>query len=260
MPIRMHEDPILSPDERLDKINEGLSLIQKNQGLTFGTDAYLLAAFVRPTPRAVAVDLGSGTGIIPLLLLAQKKVARVHAVEIQPAFADLIRRNADLNGFSETLLPHCADLRTLTSADFGGEADLVLANPPYMRCDSGKRNQHDEKYIARHEVCGTVSDFCAAAGKLLRFGGRFACVWRPDRLSELMAGLWDAGLEPKRMRFVHADLSSEPCMVLTEAVKGAAPAVRISPPLILYQPMLPGESKRTLTEEAAKIYDTGKID
>ena len=260
MPIHTHEDPILSPDERLDQINDGLSLIQKRQGLTFGTDAYLLAAFVRPMPRAVAVDLGSGTGIIPLLLLAQKKVARVHAVEIQPSFAELIRRNANLNGFSQELLPLCADLRTLTSGELGGEADLVLANPPYMRCDSGKRNQHDEKYIARHEVCGTVSDFCATAGKLLRYGGKFACVWRPDRLSELMAGLRDAGLEPKRMRFVHADLASEPCMVLTEAVKGASPSVRIAPPLILYTPLDPGESKRTLTEEAARIYDTGSME
>lgn len=260
MHSEIQESPLLFPDERLDTVNENLRLIQKRNGLTFGTDAYLLAAFLRPSPRAKAVDLGSGTGIIPLLLLAKGKVARVTAVEIQPTFAELISRNAALNGYADRMFPLCADLRTLNAAALGGEADVVLANPPYMRCDSGKRNIHDEKYIARHEVCGTVGDFCGAAGRLLRYGGRFACVWRPDRLSELMQGLQSASLEPKRMLFVHGDLSSEPCAVLVEAVKGGAPSLRIGAPLILYEPLSEGQVSRVLTPRAKKIYETGSIE
>ena len=253
-------DYVLLPDERMDEINADLRLIQKKNGLTFGTDAYLLAAFVRPMPRARAVDLGSGTGILPLLLAAHKKVMHTVAVEIQPSFAELIAKNAALNHYTAQITPMCIDLRELTAAHVGGEVDLVLANPPYMRCDSGKRNLYDEKYIARHEVCGDIGDFCSAAGRILKYGGRFVSVWRPDRLSELYAALRAANLEPKRTVFVHADAESEPCAVLTEAVKGAAPSQRISPPLILYCRREEGEQTRRLTPAAQAIYDTGHFD
>ena len=246
------------------EINQGLTLTQNKNGLTFGSDAYLLAAFTQTLPYATSgrtmADLGSGTGIIPLLCAEKKRFSEIYAIEIQESFAALIKTNAEQNGFSDIITPICNDIRDIKAQALGKEVDVVTANPPYMKDNAGKRNAHDEKYIARHEVCGTVSDFCATAGKLLRYGGKFACVWRPDRLSELMAGLRDAGLEPKRMRFVHADLSSKPCVVLTEAIKGASPSVRISPPLILYTPRVTGESKRTLTEEAARIYETGKME
>lgn len=246
----------LQQGERLDEVNEQIKLIQKINGLTFGTDAFLLAAYARPSPRARAVDLGSGTGIVPLLLLARNKVASVRAIEVQPSFAELIERNAKLNGLADRLTPLLCDLRDLKPEDVGGEVELVLSNPPYMRTDSGKRNTYDEKYIARHEVCGKIEDFCACAGRILKHGGKFVCVWRPDRLSELMRGLTDAKLEPKRMTFVHADTKAEPCMVLIEAMKGASPSMRITPPLFLYKEMNGQDSRRTLTEAAQLIYDT----
>ena len=257
----MNQAPLLTPrdDERMDHINQQLRLICKKNGLTFGTDAYLLAAFTRPMPHGKAMDLGSGTGVIPLLLLSKNKAASVVAAEIQPAFAELIGRNAALNGFSDRLIPLLSDVRELTPSVVGGEMDLILSNPPYMKTDSGKRNLHDEKYIARHEVCGSIFDFCAAAGRLLRHGGRFVTVWRPDRLSDLMDGLRKANLEPKRMTFVHADTESEPCAVLTEAVKGAAPSLRISPPLILYTPKKEGETKRNMTPETEQVYETCRL-
>ncbi len=248
--------PLIRPDERIDEVNESIRLIQKKQGLTFGTDAFLLAAFTRTSPRARAVDLGSGTGIIPLLLLARNKVASVTAVEIQIEFSELIARNAALNGYADRLSPLCADVRDLKAASVGGEVDLVLSNPPYMRCDTGKRNDHDEKYLARHEVCGCIFDFCASASRLLRHGGRFVTVWRPDRLTDLLSALHEYKLEPKRMTFVHADDATEPCMVLTEAVKGGAPSLRVSPPLLLYTKDYCSENgTRTLTETAQRIYN-----
>ncbi len=249
------KDVLLAPDERLDSVNFGIRLIQNTNGLTFGTDAFLLAAFVRPSPRTRAVDLGSGTGIIPLLLLGTHKVQSVTAVELQPTFADLIRRNAALNGMSECLFPLGEDVRNLRAATLGFEADLVVSNPPYMRCDTGRRNVHDEKYIARHEVMGGIFDFCAAAGRILKHGGKFVCVFRPDRLSELFAAMRDSGLEPKRMTFVHADEESEPSSVLIEAVKGASPSLRVSPPLFLYVPKSNDAALRKLTPTAQKIYD-----
>lgn len=248
--------PKLLPDERIDTVNEQLGLIQKKNGLTFGTDAYLLAAFIRPQPSAVAIELGGGTGIISLLLAAKEKLASVTAVEVQPAFAELIDRNAALNQLSHRVKALCADLRDLRAADFGKEVDLVFSNPPYMKCDTGKRNEADEKYIARHEVCGGIADFCNAGARLLKHGGRFACVWRPDRLTELLQALHDAKLEPKRMTFVHADATAEPSMVLVESVKGGAPSLYISPPLLLYAPQMDGAVSRKLTPVAEEIYQT----
>ena len=256
----MTDLPLTSPrlfdDERFDTVNEQIRLIQKKQGLTFGTDAFLLAAFVKSAPRTHAVDLGSGTGILPLLLLAKGKVKCATAVEVQPAFADIIARNAELNGFGDKIAPLCTDVRDLRPENIGGEVGLVISNPPYMKCTSGKRNESDEKYIARHEVCGGIADFCACAARLLKHDGKFVCVWRPDRLTDLLSAMHEHRLEPKRMTFVHADTESEPCSVLIEAVKGGNPSVRVSKPLILYQPRTEGENTRRLTERTQKIYDT----
>lgn len=243
------------PDERLDQINENLTLLQKKQGLTFGTDAYLLAAYLRPMHRARAADFGCGTGIISLLAQARGKFAHVIAIEIQPSFAELTQRNIILNHMEDKISVLSADATALRPDDVGGELDVIFSNPPYMRIDSGKRNDADEKYIARHEVNGTVTDFCRAAGRLLKHGGLFYVVWRPDRLSELMEGLHAAALTPKRMTLVQADTGTAPSMVLLECKKGAAPSMKVTPTLILYRDGAQ-VTPRVMTEEAAKIYDT----
>lgn len=244
--------------ETLHEVNEQIKLIQRTDGLTFGTDAYLLAAYLRPKKSAVAVDLGSGTGIIPLLCLARNKISRCTAVEIQPVFNELIGRNTELNGMADRLSALCADVREITAATVGGEVDIVTANPPYMAPASGARNTTDEKYMARHEVCGTVRDFCAAAGRLLKHGGRFVCVFRPERLGDLFEGLREAHLEPKRMTMVQATYASLPSMVLVEAVKYAAPSLLVTPPLCLWEadPVTPEKPAVPMaqTTEAAYLY------
>ncbi|MBR7097877.1 MAG: methyltransferase, partial [Clostridia bacterium] len=236
--------------------NEQIRLIQKKQGLTFGTDAFLLAAYVRPQRHATAVDLGSGTGIIPLLLCAKEKVKEITAVELQPSFADLIRRNAALNGMEDRIHICNEDVRTLSVSSFGHEVELVCSNPPYLKTNAGKSNRAKEKEIARHEVYGGISDFCATASRLLKTKGRFACVFRTERLSELFAAMRENRLEPKRMVMVHPDVSAPPCMVLLEAVKDAAPALCVEPPLILYTPREATDVSRRMTAQAAEIYRT----
>ena len=223
-------------DIRTDVVNDHIRLSQNTNGLTFGTDAYLLSAYVRNTRNGIGVDLGSGTGIIPLLCLGRNKLSHIHAVEIQPSFAELIRHNALENGFSDRLLPVCADVRSIetTLPDLLGKVDVVTANPPYMAANTGFKNEHDEKYIARHEVNGTVTDFCSAASRLLKSGGRFYCVWRPDRLADLVTSLRTTGLEPKRMTLVQATWASRPSMLLMEAVRGGAPSLTVTPPLCLW--------------------------
>ena len=243
------------PDERLDQVNEQLTLLQKKNGLTYGTDAFLLAAYLRPMHRARAADFGCGTGIISLLAQAREKFAHITAIEVQKSFAELTARNIALNGLEARISVLHADITKLRAEDVGGELDVIFSNPPYMRTDSGRRNEADEKYIARHEVHGSVADFCLAAGRLLKHGGLFYVVWRPDRLSELMEGLHKATLMPKRMTFVQADTETAPSMVLMECKKGAAPSMKVTPALILYREGA-HVTPRVMTDAANKIYES----
>ena len=243
-------------DERIDDINENLRIIQKKQGLTFGSDTYLLSAFIKEQKSARAADLGSGTGIASLLCAARNKFAHIYAIEIQKDFSELIERNAELNGLENVITSINADVRDVKPAHTSGELDAVFSNPPYMKVNAGKRNDADEKYIARHEVFGGIYDFCAAAARLLKFGGKFYCVYRPDRLSELMDAMQRSKLEPKRMTFVHPDEFTSPSAVLVEAKKGAAPSMKVTAPLIIHKEKATDGGAREMTDRAKKIYDT----
>ena len=250
------KDVSILPDERLDAVNEKITLIQKKDGLTFGTDAYLLAAFMKAQKNAYAVELGTGTGIISILCAARGRFAHIDALEIQESFYTLADRNIALNALDDTVTAHHLDVREASPATLGREADVVFTNPPYMSIDGGARNASDRKYIARHEVCGDIGDFCAAAYRLLKHGGRFYCVYRPDRLSSLMAAMRENRLEPKVCCFVHSDESSEPSMVLISATKGGAEGLRIMPPLLMHEPKTDGVQARDMTDRAKKIYET----
>ncbi len=248
----MNTEFVLFDDEKLTEVNENINLIQKKNGLTFGTDAFLLAAFLSVQRNGTAAELGGGTGIISLLAAAREKFARIYCIEVQESFADLIGRNASLNSLDGRISSVCGDVRSIKSSDIGAEVDAVFSNPPYMRTDSGKRNEHDEKYIARHEVCGGIGDFCACARRLLKHGGYFYCVWRPDRLTDLICAMRDNCLEPKELCFVHANTKSAPSMVLVKAKKGASPSLKVYEPLFLNT----DEDAKVLTERAKQIYES----
>lgn len=246
----------LGNDERLDKVNERITLIQKKDGLTFGTDAFLLAAFIKQQKHSTAVELGTGTGIISFLLSARDKFAFVDAFEIQHDFYDITRRNIILNGFEDKIKAHNLDIRELNQSYLGYEVDVVFSNPPYMLRDSGKKNISERKYIARHEVCGGIEDFCQAAYRILKHGGKFYCVWRPDRLTSIISAMRKNRLEPKTMVFVHSDKNSEPSMVLISAIKGGAEGMRILPPLFLNEDEIGENGSRIMSARAKNIYDT----
>ncbi len=249
--------PRIQEDECLTKINEHLQLIQKKSGLTFGTDAYLLSCFCRPSPRARAADFGAGTGVISLLLAARGTFGHIYAAEAQQSFADLVERNVALNGFSDTVSVLYRDVRTLTPADFGGELDVIVSNPPYMRVQSGYASPYGEKQIARHEVLGDLADFTASAARCLKFGGLLYTVYRPDRLDTLFFALRHANFAPKRMLFVQDAPDKAPSMVLCESRLGGGEGLTLLPTLCLRER---AENAAPLTPRAARIYDTGKIE
>jgi len=216
--------------KRLDEVNDSLSLIQDTEGLTFGTDALLLAGYIGKGYK-LGLELGGGTGIISMLLLSRGKLERCICAEIQKEYAELIRENAAHNSLEDRLECINADIREHRFP----ECDIVYTNPPYMKADTGKRNITDKKNIARHEVNGSILDFCMAAKRSLKFGGTLAVVYRPDRCMDLLAAMREAGIEPKRMTFVHADTASEPSMMLVEGKRGGKSGMRVTAPLIIYR-------------------------
>ena len=221
----------LKENQRRDRVNDHLTLIQHCDGLTFGTDALLLAAYINRGSKARALELGAGTGIISLLLATRGKVASVECVEIQPTFVDIAKQNVEENQLAHMVSVTHADIRNL--GDYGqGDFDIVFSNPPYMRADCPSCDS-EEKQIARHEVCGGIEDFVKSAAKKLRWGGRFFVVWRPDRLSELCSTMHSHGIEPKRMTFVHANITLPPSIVLVEGKRGGKPGMKVTQPLLI---------------------------
>ncbi len=237
--------------ERLDEINENLSLIQLKTGLTFGTDSYLLAAFARAAKKGTMVEFGGGTGVVTLLCASRGKYGLMHCVEIQPYFAELIQRNAEMNKLSDKIIPICADVRELGSLQFGGEVNSVISNPPYMMASSGFDNATIEMNTARREENGTINDFAESAARLLKFGGYFTVVYRPDRLSDLLYAMKKHSLEPKRMITVYPTAESKPCLILVEAKKGAASGLVQSRPLIIYKE----KNSTEYTADMQAVYD-----
>ena len=237
--------------ERIDFVNDLLKLIQKTDGLTFGTDALLLAGYVNGKYKS-GLEIGGGTGIISMLLLTRGKAERITAVEVQEEFSSLIERNASLNGLSDRLLAVVSDIRNYKANE---EYDLIFTNPPYMKTSSGRANELDKKNIARHEVFGNIDDFAMAAKRLLKFGGTFAVVYRPDRLTDLIYALRSARLEPKRVTFVHADTESESSMVLVEAKAGGKSGMILTRPLIIYKDKLHSE----YSDDMKYIMDNGSF-
>ena len=237
--------------ERCDYVNDKLKLIQQTDGLTFGTDALLLAGYINGKYNR-GCELGSGSGIISMLLLAREKLRVATALEVQEEYASLTARNAELNGLADRLETVNTDLREYRG---DGEFDLVYTNPPYMKVNSGKKNELDKKNIARHEVCGDISDFCKSARKMLKYGGCFAAVYRQDRLIDLIAAMRESKIEPKRITFVHADTDSEPSMALMEGKAGGRSGLLVTKPLIIYK----DKTHKTYTDDMNYIMENGSF-
>jgi len=240
----------IKEDEFFTEVNDGINLIQKKDGLTFGTDALLLAAFTEKRKKgAYACEIGGGTGIVSFLCAERGNFSKIYCAEIQPEFADLIKRNAELNGFSNIVEPICADVRDLK---LEREVDIVFSNPPYMKTGSGKENPAMIKNIARRELHGGIDDFCRAAARLLKYGGDFYVVYRPERLTDLICSMRNAGLEPKKLVIVSPDRDHDPCLILVSAKKGASSSIIIPKPLYLYE-------NGVFTPQTQYIYDNGEF-
>lgn len=198
-----------------------------------GTDSFLLSALPRLTPGTRVCDLGCGTGLLGLLLLQRQRELRVTGIDIQPAAVALAERAAVENGLTDRLRFLCADLRSVRTLFPTGSFDLVICNPPYYPPNSGKVSGDSARRTARAETEAALDDICDAAAYLLRWGGKFCLVHKPERLTDVLCALRDHGMEPKRLRLVHTRAGDAPSLLLAEGCRGGKPGLTVEPPLIL---------------------------
>lgn len=227
---RSHEI-VLRPDESIDSFMEGrLKLIQSKDGYRFSIDAILLSEFVTIRPADLVVDLGTGCGIIPLILLLTRPVGHAFGLEIQEDLAAQAARNASLNGFETKMEVIIGDIRRPPMAKKW--ADVVICNPPYRKVNSGRINPDARRAIARHELLASIDDILTAATGLLRKKGRLALIYPSVRLTDILARMRRFGLEPKRLQINYPTLESEAKLALIEASLGGRPGLQIKPPSI----------------------------
>lgn len=245
----------LKEGERLDDLGrKGYRIIQNPATFCFGIDAVLLTGFARIKAKTKVLDLGTGTGIIPILLEAKTEAEHLTGLEIQKESADMARRSVSLNGLDEKISIVTGDIKEASVLFGKGSFDVVTCNPPYMIGEHGLTGENDRKTIARHEVLCTFEDVAREAAAVLKPGGNFYLVHRPFRLVELFGTMTKYHLEPKRIKFVHPFVDKEPNMVLIEAKKGANSRVEVESPLIVYK------EQGIYTDEIYDIYKPAEYD
>jgi len=225
----------LQPGETLDDLGlGGLKIIQHQDGYRFSLDPVLLCAFARVAADETVVDLGSGGGVMSLLLARRSVTARIIGVERQSALAERSRRSVQLNGLEDRITIVEGDLRQIRSLLGAESAQVIVANPPFRKLDSGRLSPHLERAQARHEVAGDLADFVAAAAYLLGSGGRCYLVYLAERLAELLDHLRQVGLEPKRLRCIHSRRGQTARMILVESRRAGGVGLTIESPLYVY--------------------------
>ena len=226
---------LLKPGERLDDLQiGGLELIQNPSGFCFGVDAVFLSDFVKVKPGETVLDLGTGNGIIPILLSAKTGGKKFTGLEIQENTADMARRSVAYNHLEDRIEIVTGDIKEAAEIFKPAFFDVITTNPPYMLSQHGLRNPDDAKAIARHEVLCTLDDILRESMRLLQDKGRFYMIHRPFRLTEIMIKMNHYKIEPKRIQFIHPYIDKEPVLVLIEVVRGARSRVTVEPPIIIY--------------------------
>ncbi|MBZ4654546.1 MAG: putative O-methyltransferase [Peptococcaceae bacterium] len=230
------DEVIIYPDETLDDLLiQGLRIIQKAKGFRFTLDSVMLSHFATLKEGDRVADLGTGTGIIPLILSTRAKKLKILGVELQPHIAEMALRSVKLNKLEEKIEIVEGDIRNIHKVMGGGQYTLVTANPPYWSVSEGLPSPAETKALSRHEISCSLEDFIASASKLLNYQGRFALIHRADRLMDIIGLLRRYQLEPRRMRLIHPYLGKCAQHVLLEARKSAPPELKVLPPLVVYE-------------------------
>ncbi len=244
----------LKENERIDDLEyKGLKIIQNKEGFCFGVDSVLLSDYAKKIKKnSVVVDIGTGTGIISLLLCKKTELSKIYGIEIQEDVAEMANRSAILNNLENKFEIINANIKNIGDYLEPHKIDVVVTNPPYKKADTGVKSIDKKQLISRHEVECTLEDIIKNASKLLKDLGEFYMVHRAERLVDIMCLLRKYKLEPKNIRFVHSKANDKPDLILVRAVRCAKEFLKIDKPLIIYN------DNGEYTEEIYKIYDKVK--
>lgn len=245
----MIQNNLIHEGERLDELQRnGYGIIQNPARFCFGMDAVLLSGFAKAKAGEKVLDLGTGTGIIPILMEAKTDAADFTALEIQEESADMARRSVAYNHLEDKIKVVTGDIRDASNIFGASSFHVITTNPPYTIGTHGENSPSTAKAIARHEVLCTLDDILRESAKMLMPGGRFYMVHRPFRLAEIMSKMVEYKIEPKRMRLVYPYIDKEPNMVLIEGLRGGKSRVTVEKPLIVYK------EQGVYTDEIYDIY------
>ncbi len=246
---------MIKKDEVIDDLQrDGLRIIQNNEAFKFGIDAVLLSHFVKTKRNAVIYDLGTGTGIIPILLSAITQAKRIVGIEIQTEMVEMARRSVLMNHLEEKIEIMGMDIKSALSILGKSSADVVVSNPPYFKAEGAIKNPNSAKAIARHEVLLTLDELVASSAQMLKPGGNLFMIHRPNRLVDLVDAMRRNNLEPKEIQFVFPNKLKAPNLFLIRANRGGKPDLKFLNPLFVY------DENGDYSEEIYAIYNASQID
>ena len=245
---------ILKDNERIDDLQlNNLKIIQNKDGFCFGIDAVLLSDFAKDIRNnSTVLDLGTGTGIIGILLCAKTKLSKIYGIDIQKDVCDMAFRSVKLNNLEDKFEIINTNIKKLTNTFEEASFDAIVSNPPYKKDNSGLKNESETKLISRHEITASLEDFISISSKLLKNNGNIYMVHRPERLSDLFFLLKKYNLEPKKLRLVQSYFDSKPKLILVKATKNAKSFLNVEQPLIIYN------KDGSYTDEILKTYNIDK--
>ena len=243
----------LKPNERIDDLEyKDLKIIQNSEGFCFGIDSVLLSDFAKGLKaNSKVIDIGTGTGIISILLSAKSKLSKIYGIEIQKDVADMAKRSVELNGLQDKIEIINENIKDVLNKNLiePNTIDAVVTNPPYMKLDTGAISEEEKKLISRHEVECTIEDIARISSKMLKSKGELYMVHRTNRMVDVLYNLRKYDLEPKRIRFVQSNSNKEPHLFMVKCVKNGGKELKVDLPLIIYN------QDGTYTDEVLKIYN-----
>ena len=241
----------LKENERIDDLEfKGLKIIQNKNGFCFGIDSVILSDFAKNVkPNSNIMDLGTGTGILPILLSAKTEAKKIWGIEIQEDVANMAKRSVLLNKLEEKIEIINENILNLESKFEKNSIDVIVTNPPYKKKGTGVINEKESKLIARHEITASLEDFIEISSKLLKDKGEIFMVHRPERLVDILYLMRNKKIEPKNIRFVYANKESEPKLILVRGVKNAKEFLKVEKNLYIYN------EDGNYSEEILKIYN-----
>ena len=241
----------LEEDERIDDLEyKGLKIIQNKRGFCFGIDSILLSDFAKEIKKDTQVlDLGTGTGILSILLSEKTNLKKIYGIEVQEKVAKMAERSVKLNLLENKVEIINDNIINIEKYFEKNSFDVIITNPPYKKENTGIKNDNELKLISRHEVKAKLEDFIKISFNMLKENGEFYMVHRPDRMVDIFYELRKNKLEPKKVKMVYSTKEKEPCLILIKAVKNAKPFLKIEKPFFIY------DEKGNYTQEILKIYN-----